>query len=441
MTNREIDKLKVMTNVQAGKLTWNLAAEYLHLSQRQIGRLLARLRKEGNKGILHRLRGEPSNHQLKPGLLERALNILRQPRYEGFGPTFANEKLRKNHDIKLSVPTLRLGMVQAGLWESKKQRVKHRAWRERRACLGELVQLDGSDHAWFEGRGPRCALLIYIDDATSRILHGEFIPVENTLNLFKTTRTYLKRHGRPIAFYVDKDSIYKINRQASIEEELRDEQPLTQFTRAMEELGVEIIAASSPQAKGRVERGFKTHQDRLVKELRLAGISTMKTANEFLWNVYIPEHNANFAVEAANAVNAHRPLLKTHRLEETLSWRTDRTLLNDFTLRFKNQFFQVLDPSPVRVRPGSKITIEIRLDGSTHLRFQGRYMPFKRIVKRSVKSQKAADRKLRGLFEPKSTVRKPSPDHPWRTSYKTAWRRKISKIPPSGISREMVLSL
>ena len=433
--------LKVVTSVQAGKLTWELAADHLHLSQRQIGRLLASLRKEGNKGIVHHLRGRPSNHQLEPGLLEEALGILRHPRYEGFGPTFANEKLQRNHGVTLSVPTLRLGMIEAGLWKPKKQKIKHRAWRKRRACLGELVQLDGSDHDWLEGRGPRFVLLIYIDDATSRILYGEFIPVEDTLNLFKTTRTYLKRYGRPIAFYVDKDSIYKVNRQASIEEQLRDDQPLTQFARAMEELGVEIIAANSPQAKGRVERGFKTHQDRLVKELRLAGVSTMKGANKFLCNTYIAEHNARFGVQAAGAANAHRPLLKSHRLEETLSWRTDRTLLNDFTLRFKNQFFQILDPAPARIRPGSKMTIEIRLDGSTHLRFKGCYVPFKRIVKRSVQSQKATDKRLRNLFEPKSTAHRPPSDHPWRTSYKTARRRQRSKAPPSGISREMVLSL
>lgn len=424
MTNQEVDRLRMIRSVIEGKSTWKEAACRLILSERQIGNLVARVRRQGNRGIIHGLRGQPSNHQLESGLLERALGILRQPRYEGFGPTFANEKLQKIHTIKLSVPTLRLGMVEAGLWKSKKEKVKHRAWRERRACLGELIQLDGSDHDWFEGRGPRCVLLIYIDDATSRILYGEFIPVEDTLNLFKTTRTYLKRHGRPIAFYVDKDSIYKVNRQASIEEELRDDQPLTQFTRAMEDLGVKIIAANSPQAKGRVERGFKTHQDRLVKELRLAGISNMKAANEFLWNVYIPEHNARFAVQAAGAANAHRPLLKTHRLEEILCWRTQRTLLNDFTLRFRNQFFQILESAVPRVRPGVKIFIEIRLDQSMHVRYQDHCLPFKRIVKRSARSRQDLEKSLRGLFEPKSTAHAPPPNHPWRASYKTIGRKQ-----------------
>ena len=435
MTNRDIDRLKVIRGVLEDKTTWREAASRLLLSERQIGNLAARVRKHGNRGIIHGLRGKPSNNQLQAGILKRALDILREPRYEGFGPTFANEQLEKTHDIKLSIPTLRLGMVQAGLWESKKQRIKHRAWRERRACLGELVQLDGSDHDWFEGRGPRCVLLIYIDDATSRILYGEFIPVEDTLNLFKTTRTYLKRHGRPVAFYVDKDSIYKVNRQVSLEEELRDEQPMTQFTRAMQDLGVEIIAANSPQAKGRVERGFKTHQDRLVKELRLAGVSTMKAANEFLWKVYIPEHNARFAVDPANAQNAHRPLLKTHHLEEILCWRTERTLLNDFTLRFRNQFFQILESSAPRVRPGTKIFIEIRLDQSIYIRYQQRCLPFKRIIKRSSASRQATERRLRGLIQPKSTAHAPPRDHPWRATFRTTRHERISK------NREMVLSL
>jgi hypothetical protein len=212
-----------------------------------------------------------------------------------------------------------------------------------------LVQLDGSDHDWFEGRAPRCVLLLFIDDATSRILYAEFIPVEDTLNLLRVTRSYLLRHGRPASFYVDKDSIYKINRQATVEEQLRDEQPLTQFTRAMKELDIEVIAAHSPQAKGRVERSFKTHQDRLVKELRLREISTPHEANAFLWKTYIPEHNARFAVEPASPANAHRSLLKSHRLDEILSVRSERTLLNDFTLRFQNQFFQILPEQSIRV--------------------------------------------------------------------------------------------
>ena len=227
------------------------------------------------------------------------MSALHNPLWDGFGPVFSQEKLNEYYGIRLGKTTVGNLMILTNLWVVHRRGTRHRAWRERRACVGMLVQLDGSDHDWFEGRGPRCVLIIYIDDATSRILYGEFVHVEDTLTLLRTTKTYLDRWGRPVAYYVDKDSIYNINRQATVEEELRDEQPMTQFTRAMSELGVEVILAQSPQAKGRVERGFGTHQDRLVKELRLAGISTLEQANQFLWKVYIPEHNRRFAVDPA----------------------------------------------------------------------------------------------------------------------------------------------
>ena len=380
MSMKEIDKWKVIHEVLQKRLKQRQAARQLRVSTRQVKRLCRRVRREGNRGLIHRLRGRPSNNQLKIGLLEGALEKVKTL-YPDFGPTLANEKLERIHKMKISTGTLRRGMVQAGLWRPRQHKVKHRAWRERRACVGELVQLDGSDHDWFEGRGPRCVLLIYIDDATSRILYGEFIPVEDTLNLLRTTKTYLQNLGRPGTFYVDKDSIYKINRQATIEEELRDEQPLTQFTRAMKELGVEVLAAHSPQAKGRVERGFLTHQDRLVKELRLAGLSTLQAANPFLQKIYIPDHNARCAVEPASHANAHRPLLHLHRLHEILSLRTERTLANDFTLRYHNQFLQINKDQPIRVRPKNTVLVEIRLDGSTHIRFKDRYLNFKPIAK------------------------------------------------------------
>ena len=381
MSNREIDRLKVIHSVIQKHLTWPQAADQLGLSERQIGRLVVRVRRKGNRGLIHGLRGRPSNHLLDPGVLPKAMRFV-ESLYKDFGPTFANEKLKRKHKIFISTTTLREAMIRTDLWKTRKQKDKHRSWRERRACVGELVQLDGSDHDWFEGRGPRCVLLIYIDDATSRILYGEFVTVEDAVNLLQSTRSYLEKWGRPLAFYVDKDSIYKVNRQVSIEEELRDFHPLTQFTRAMGELGVKMIFANSPQAKGRVERGFKTHQDRLVKELRLSGISNRPAANRFLWDVYIPEHNSRCSVEPANPTNAHRPLLKSHHLDTILSIQSERVIANDFTLRFQNQFFQLLKDQPIRLRPKDKITIELRLNGSTHLRFKNRYLAFKTFAKR-----------------------------------------------------------
>lgn len=392
MSNKDIDRLRTIRSVIDRKLTWSEAAEVLALSDRQVGRLCARVREEGNRGILHRLCGRSSNNRLDDEVLERSLSALHDPLWEGFGPAFAQEKLGKYHRIRLGTETVRKLMVLTHLWEPHRRGGKHRAWRERRRCVGMLVQLDGSDHDWFEGRGPRCVLLIYIDDATSRILHGEFVTVEDTANLMRTTRTYLQRHGRPVAYYVDKDSIYKVNRQATVEEELRDEQPLTQFTRAMRELGVEVIAANSPQAKGRVERGFDTHQDRLVKELRLRGISDIPSANRYLWEEYIPDHNGRCEVDPAQVGDAHRPLLPSHDLDAVLCLKTEREVQNDFTVRFQNRFFQVEKEQPVRIWRKAKITVQQRLDGSMRLVFKGRDLNFRQIPGRAL--QKGLQRRL-----------------------------------------------
>jgi hypothetical protein len=412
MSNRDIDKLKVIHNILNGHLTWNQAGQQLDLGRRQIGYLVARVRAEGHRGIIHRLCGKPSNHQVDWGVLEQALSVLHDSRYNGFGPTLANEKLEELYGLKLSTSALRNVMLQTELWTSRTYAFKHRAWRERRSCVGELTQLDGSDHDWFEGRGPRCWLIAYIDDATSRLLYAEFADAEDTVTLMRTSQAYFGVHGRPGAFYVDKDSIYKTSRHPTIEEELRDLHPITQFTRAMGELGIAVICAESPQAKGRVERSFGTHQDRLVKELRLAGISSKEKANAFLWSTYIPAHNAKFAVPPANTTDAHRPLLQTHSLEEILSVRTERTLGHDYTLRFQNQFFQVLPDQPVRVRPEAKICIERRLDGSIHLRFKNRYLNFKNIDKKP--SPPLASPKIVKSHPVKPQVPyKPPVTHPW----------------------------
>jgi hypothetical protein len=414
MSNREIDKLKVIQNTIDGKFTWPQAGAILSLSERQIGRLCVRVRTEGNRGIMHGLRGRSSNHKLPEGLVDEAVCLVRQ-HYHDFGPTFANEQLLATHEIRISINTLRKAMIEEGLYRPKQHKPKHREWRERRPCVGMLVQLDGSEHDWLEGRGPKCALLIFIDDATGRILYGRFITVEDTANLMWCAKAYLKLNGRPVAFYVDKDSIYKVNRQANVEEELRDEAPLSQFGRAMGELGVEMIFANSPQAKGRVERGFRTHQDRLVKELRLARISDMDSANKFLDSVYIPKHNAKFAVAPASPTNAHRPLLKMHKLDEILCLKLDRTLANDYTLRFKNRFLQVAARQEISIRPGNVVAVEERLDGGLHLKFKGVYLRYEAIEKRPYKGFYATNNRLLNVTrKPAEGSIIPGKYHPWR---------------------------
>lgn len=380
MSNDDIDRLRTVRDITDGKLMWREAAEVLDLSERQVARLCARVRDEGNRGILHRLRGRPSNNRHDEELLGQALSALHNPLWHDFRPTFSQGKLDKLHGIRLSAETVRKLMMLTGLWELHRRRAKHRAWRERRACVGMLVQLDGSPHDWFEGRGPWCTLIIYIDDATSRILYGEFVDEEDTLTLMRTTKIYLDRWGRPVAFYVDKDSIYNVNRPVNAEEQLSDTHPITQFTRAMGELGTEVILANSPQAKGRVERGFLTHQDRLVKELRLAGISTKKDANPFLHEVYIPEHNRSYAVEPAEPVDVHKPLLRSHDLDAILSIHEDRQVHNDSVIRINNRFL-LLDEGH-GLRPRTKVVVQQRLDGTLRIERQGRYFQFKQVPAR-----------------------------------------------------------
>lgn len=377
----EMNRFKVIKDALERKLRQRQAAEQLGLTTRQIRRLCRRVRERGARGIVHGLRGKPSNRQLAPGLLDKAVKLV-ATRYRDFGPTFANEKLQERHGVVLSTYALRRGMIEAGLWRSKRHKPFHRAWRPRRACLGEMIQVDGSEHDWFEGRGPRCTLMAFIDDATSRLLLARFVEAEDTLTLMRLTREYLRRYGRPQSFYVDKDSIYKINREASIDEQLRQEQPTTQFSRAMAELGIDVICANSPQAKGRVERLFKTLQDRLVKDLRLAQVKTQEGANRFLAQGYVEEYSRRFSEEPANRTDAHRELLAGHRLEEILSLRSERTLLNDYTLQHQKRFYQVLRHQPVRVAPKDKVLVEARLDGTTHLRFRDAYLNFKPIDKR-----------------------------------------------------------
>lgn len=374
MGMKERDTLHVIHNVLDGRITQAEAGKVLRRSERHVRRLCSRVRQRGDAALIHGLRGQPSNNRHDEELLGQALSTLHDPLWQGFGPFFSREKLDELCGIELGKTTVRNLMILTNLWEPHRRRAKHRAWRERRPCVGMLVQLDGSPHAWFEDRGPRCTLIIYIDDATSRILYGEFIDEEDTLDLMRTTKSYLQRWGRPVSFYVDKDSIYMVNRPASVEEQLRDQDPVTQFTRAMGELGIEVILAHSPQAKGRVERGFETHQDRLVKELRLAGISTKEDGNPFLHRVYIPKHNRRYAVAPADPVDVHKPLLPSHDLDAILSVQEDRQVYNDSIVRFANRFL-LLAPGH-GLRPKTKVVVQQRLDGTLRIEYKGRYFKF-----------------------------------------------------------------
>jgi hypothetical protein len=374
---KRVDKLRAW---ERGDLTVKALSQEIDLSERQTYRVIARYTKQGIGGVVHRLRGARSNRAMASSF-KKKVQRLYEAHYRDYGPTLLSEVLLSNHGLTVNDETLR-GWF-AGKWQSSRKSRKHRKKRERRSAIGEMIQFDGSDHDWFEGRAPRCVLVNYIDDATSRILYMEFVNVEDTLTLMRTTKTYLEKYGRPVALYVDRDSIYRTTRNASVEEQLEDKPSQTQFERAMIELNITVICAYSPQAKGRVERSFETHQDRLVKELRLRGISDQKTANQFLREEYILQHNERFAHPPANPTDAHRPLLHSHELNAILSIQEQRILAHDYTLQCRKQFFQLEKNQPLTLRPKDSITMEYRLDQSIHLRFENKYLSFHKISKRS----------------------------------------------------------
>jgi len=424
MTHRDIDRLKTLHLASQKKITQGKAAELLNLSREHVNRLCQKIRKGGNRAIIHGLRGRPSNNQPLPGLIEKAEKKLKE-KYSDFGPTFAAEKLLEIDGIKLSDETVRKLMIKLGLWKERKRRATHREWRERKDCFGEMVQMDGSDHDWFERRRDRCILLASIDDATNRPFL-RFTEHEDTKNLMQFSRTYLKKFGKPLSFYVDKDSIYKTNRQPSLEEELQGKKyALTQFTRAMEvDLGVKVINAGSPQAKGRVERLFETLQDRLVKELRLAGISTIPAANRFLDEVYLGKHNQRFSVPPKNKTDVHRPVGKTEaELDAILSFQEERTLCNDYTIRWRNRLFQVKKHQPYFLLPRTKVVVEERLNGKIKIKYKGKYLKIHEIDQKEIRKPPLPD--LVSLpakprrYNPNSA---PAADHPWKRDYRL-WHR------------------
>jgi len=320
MSKQEFSRLDVLLRVQSGRLRVSDACVLIGLQQRQVFRLLRGLKQDGATSLLSKHRGKPSNHRLPAEVRTLALSIVRE-RYPDFGPTLAAEKLAEHHGCSVSRETLRGWMIADGLWQDRRHRLPspHQP-RRRRDCLGELVQIDGSEHAWFEDRDPPCTLLAFVDDATSRLMQLRFVNSESAFDYFRTTRAYLEEHGKPVAFYSDKHGIFRVNSK-----EAAGGEGVTQFGRALLALNIDIICANSPQAKGRIERAFGTLQDRMVKELRLAGVSSIAAANAWLPG-FIAAYNTRFGRDPANAKNLHRPLGRTDDLDEILAWREERTV-------------------------------------------------------------------------------------------------------------------
>lgn len=373
MSQRDRDRLKVLHEAQRGHITQKQAGERLKLSERWVGKLVARLREEGDGGILHRLRGRASKRKIPQAVGEKAVKLVKRE-YADFGPTLAAEYLAKEHGVRVSKETLRQWLIEAGVWRRKRRRVEEvHVWRARRACRGELAQWDTSEHDWLEGRGPRLGLVAMIDDATSRAL-ARFVEHDTTEENLRLLRTYLERWGRPVEFYTDKDSMFTVNRPAQHAADEAWEEELTQIGRALRELGVGWIPAHSPQAKGRIERFFGTAQDRLVKGMRKAGVRTLPEANQYLEQEYLPLWNSRFTLEPANPTDAHRPLGREHDLAAILSHVESRAVAKDYTIRYDKKIYQI---ARADIRPGLRgatVRVEERLDQSLWVRFRDRYL-------------------------------------------------------------------
>ena len=369
MSQRERDRLKVMSLVLKKERTQAEAGRLLGLSERQVRRIQRRLESGGDAGVVHRLRGRPSNSRIEPEHRRKVIDAYRQE-FMGFGPTFASEKLAERK-LPVAVRTLRQWLMAEALWQRQRKRDQHRQRRDRRECFGELVQADGSHHDWLEGRGPWMVLVVMIDDATSKTM-ARFYPAETTEAYMDLLGRYVRKRGRMTAMYVDRDSIFRAEDHDSY-----DPQPtLTQFKRALDELEIGLILANSPQAKGRVERFNKTAQDRLVKELRLARATTMEQANKVLEEKFLPWFNRRCTVKPASGNDAHQPLHPSMKLPSILSIQDQRHVANDYTIRRDNQMYQLLPPALPGLR-GGRVTVEKRLDGSLHMRFKGHDLKYK----------------------------------------------------------------
>jgi transposase len=413
LSEKELRKLHVIKQLSEGKLRQVEAAESLSLSSRQVRRLLIRYRDQGTEGFSHKLRGIASNHQLDKALKDKVVKLVKE-KYPDFGPTFASEKLQGLDSISINPETLRLLMIQQGMWQNKQRKKPvHRTRRPRKPCYGDMEQFDGSYHDWFEGRyngGEYTTLLASIDDATGKI-NAWFSDYEGTVPVMKFWWRYFVKYGKPHSIYLDRHSTYKVNTKNALD----DDTVVSQFTRAMTELGVKVLNANTPQAKGRVERLFGTLQDRLVKELRLAGINNPNDANRFL-QAYLPKFNAKFNVEAVSNTDTHVVLSKQDDLTSILSVQSIRIVSRDFVVSFKNHWYQLNKQQSTTVYPNSKVIIEERLDNTVHLRLNGKYLSYTKLdsqppkLKRPITALAPEPRKELKV----KSVTKPSANHPWR---------------------------
>jgi len=413
MSQRELTRLEVIQRVKRKTLKQRQAAELLSLSVRQVKRLCKAYHASGTAGLISKRRGQPSNNRLSEKTINQARQLLRA-RYHDFGPTLATEKLAIE-GVSLSVETVRQLLIGEGLWKAKcvRRPVIHQL-RERRTRWGELVQIDGSPHDWFEGRAPKCTLLVFVDDATSRLMYLQFVEAETTFNYFAAVRSYLTEFGKPLAFYSDKFGVFRVNMRNAL-----SGTGLTQFGRALKELDIELICAHSPQAKGRVERANQTLQDRLTKELRLRGISSLETANAYLPE-FIAAYNARFAVAPRQSESAHRPLSRGEDLDRILTLCERRTLSKNLTLSYNNVIYQIKTKRSAYTMRKAQVEVRENHTGEITIEYKQRPLEYTVYSEQEQQQGKVIEAKLlqpaaaRAAARPKQK-RGPVPlSHPWR---------------------------
>lgn len=417
-TSAEKQKLAIITTVINKKITNGEAAKKLGLSVRQVQRLKAKVQQDGKTAVIHKLKGRVSNHHIDPQIKQALLNEIKL-KYPDFKPKFATEKIQEKHNISLTSQTIRVWMAEEGLWKVRKQKTpEYRSWRERLPYFGELEQFDGSYHYWLEerlldeeGNPLEACLLASIDDATGKITHAKFELNEGVVPVFTFWQEYVEENGKPLKIYLDKYSTYKINHKIAVD----NSDLLTHFQKAMKLLGVELISANSPEAKGRVERLFGTLQDRLVKELRLANINTLEGSNKFLKGVFIPQFNAKFSVRAAKAGDIHKTLTQEEKQDLTsiFSVKSLRKVNNDYTLQFKNHFYQLEEIQPLTIRPKERVQVEEWLDQTLHFRFQGQELNYSLLPEKPLKVKTSP-----AILTTHPLNWRPPLNHPWRKSYK-----------------------
>lgn len=403
MSKEELSRLEVMEHLQEKRMGQRTAAEVLGVSVRQVKRLLRAYRREGAAGLVSKQRGKPSHHQLEREMVGAAIDLLKG-RYADFGPTLAHEKLVELDGIKLSLGSVRKIMIEEGLWKAKKaQKVEVHQMRERRACQGELEQMDGADHDWFEGRSERCTLLVMIDDATGQLGALSFVVEESFFGYCGLLRQYLAAHGRPAGLYTDKHGIFRVNiPNAGLGDNL------TQFGRAMQSLEIPILCANTPQAKGRVERANQTLQDRLVKEMRLRSINDMQQGNAYLPE-FIADFNARFAVQPRSTLDAHRPMQAYQNLDQILAWQETRLITKNLTLQFKNVVYQIQTNRPAYALYHAQVTVCQDDQGKVAILYKGEKLAYTLFQKQERQAEVVTAKQVEHQRKPY----KPGPDHPW----------------------------